>query len=175
MYKRQVQELIHLATASDDLSSFLESSALASDAASDTPCVTISTCHAAKGLEWPIVFLPAIEHGIFPFYRCTTPDEHREERRLLYVAMTRAQRQLYVSWAHRRLVLSEWSDRSPSPFLAPLVDRAPAQPPASPAASPPASPAASPPPKRPRPPPLASRPTPGPARRKTLGVRRRRS
>ena len=184
-----VQELIHLATASDDLSSFLESSALASDVASDTPCVTISTCHAAKGLEWPIVFLPAIEHGIFPFYRCTTPDEHREERRLLYVAMTRAQRQLYVSWAHRRLVLSEWSDRSPSPFLAPLVDRAPptpatpaqppkssaAQPRMSPAASPPASPAASPPPKRPRPPPLAPRPTPGPARRKTLGVRRRRS
>lgn len=174
-----VQELIHLATASPDLSSFLESSALASDPATNTSCVTISTCHAAKGLEWPIVFLPAVELGVFPFYRCSTPDEHREERRLLYVAMTRAQTQLYVSWAHRRLVLSEWSDRAPSPFLAPLVARAPTgqpteQPREQPAASPP-QPAASPPPKRPRPPALRLNPAPRPARRKTLGVRRRRS
>lgn len=109
------------------LATFLESSALTSDLGmQDTGAraVTICTCHAAKGLEWPVVFLPASEDGIFPFYRSTTPDEQREERRLYYVAMTRAQTQLCLTWAHRRLVMSEWCDRSLTPFLKPLVSRA---------------------------------------------------
>lgn len=108
------------------LRAFLESSVLATDVTNEAesrPQVTISTCHAAKGLEWPIVFLPASEDGIFPFYRCTTPDEQREERRLFYVAMTRAETYLYVSWAHRRLVMGEWSTRHLSPFLQPIVSR----------------------------------------------------
>lgn len=69
--------------------------------------VTITTVHAAKGLEWPVVFIPAgeldltiprisynsstVEQGTYPSYRCTEPNEIAEERRLLYVAMTRAQ------------------------------------------------------------------------------------
>ena len=114
--------------ATTPLSAFLESSALASDLGvqegSPPAMVTISTCHAAKGLEWPVVFLPASEDGIYPFYRSTTPEERREERRLYYVAMTRAQTNLILSWSHRRLVMSEWSSRQLSPFLAPLVSKA---------------------------------------------------
>lgn len=56
--------------------------------------VTISTIHAAKGLEWPVVFVPAVQNGIIPHSRAEDQDE---ERRLLYVAMTRAQTLLYLS------------------------------------------------------------------------------
>lgn len=80
--------------------------------------MTITTVHAAKGLEWPVVFIPAgelatqsgrpqifwltisVEQGTYPSYRCTEAHEIAEERRLLYVAMTRAQLFL-VSWIHR--------------------------------------------------------------------------
>ena len=53
--------------------------------------VTITTVHSAKGLEWPVVFIPAVEQGTYPSYRCVEAHEVAEERRLLYVAMTRAQ------------------------------------------------------------------------------------
>jgi DNA helicase-2/ATP-dependent DNA helicase PcrA len=56
--------------------------------------VTISTIHGAKGLEWPVVFIPAVHSGSIPHYRAEEPDE---ERRLLYVAMTRAKALLYLS------------------------------------------------------------------------------
>ena len=59
-----------------------------------TQCVTISTIHAAKGLEWPVVFIPACYNGSIPHSRA---DDHDEERRLLYVGMTRAQAILYLS------------------------------------------------------------------------------
>lgn len=109
------------------LRTFLENSMLASDTAAGVEAndkVTISTCHAAKGLEWPIVFVPAIEDGTFPFYRSVTPEEQREERRLLYVAMTRAATNLYLSNTARRLVAGEWQSRSLSVFLAPLIPKA---------------------------------------------------
>lgn len=60
--------------------------------------VTISTIHAAKGLEWPVVFVPSVHHGVIPHSRAEDQDE---ERRLLYVAMTRAQALLYLSAALR--------------------------------------------------------------------------
>lgn len=132
-----VQELINFASNADatqheptsdssPLRAFLESSSLASEASGSetaTHKVTISTCHAAKGLEWPIVFLPASEEGTYPFYRCTTPDEIREERRLYYVAMTRAQTHLYLTYAERRRVAGEWGARMLTPFLAPLLPK----------------------------------------------------
>ncbi|WFD44186.1 DNA helicase [Malassezia psittaci] len=105
---------------------FLENSMLATDTEAgvkDNDKVTISTCHAAKGLEWPVVFVPAVENGTFPFYRSVSHDEQREERRLLYVAMTRAATNLYLSHATRRLVAGEWQNRSLSTFLAPLLSR----------------------------------------------------
>ncbi|KAK4249372.1 P-loop containing nucleoside triphosphate hydrolase protein [Corynascus novoguineensis] len=80
---------------------FLANVALASDAQTKDdegqrqPLVTISTIHAAKGLEWPIVFVPAVYDGSIPHTRAEDGDE---ERRLLYVAMTRAQSLLYLSW-----------------------------------------------------------------------------
>jgi DNA helicase-2/ATP-dependent DNA helicase PcrA len=63
--------------------------------------VTITTVHAAKGLEWPVVFIPAVEQGTFPMYRCVEPHEIAEERRLLYVAMTRAQVSLVSSFPQK--------------------------------------------------------------------------
>lgn len=69
--------------------------------------VTISTCHAAKGLEWPIVFVPACEDGIFPFYRSIEEKEIDEERRLLYVAITRAQSFCFLSHSAQRMAGGE--------------------------------------------------------------------
>ncbi|KAI8938710.1 hypothetical protein NX059_004576 [Plenodomus lindquistii] len=84
-------------TAADILSKFLANVTLSSAAdqeGSELNQVTISTIHAAKGLEWPIVFLPAMYDGSIPHSRA---EDHDEERRLLYVGMTRAQGLLYLS------------------------------------------------------------------------------
>lgn len=85
----------------DMLGKFLANVALAADAQTsgdkegeERPLVTISTIHAAKGLEWPVVFVPAVYNGSIPHKRA---DDRDEERRLLYVAMTRAQALLYLS------------------------------------------------------------------------------
>lgn len=86
--------------ASDPLSRFLANVALASEVRkeegqeSSTPQITLSTIHAAKGLEWPIVFIPGAYQGSIPHSRAEDTDE---ERRLLYVAMTRAKALLYMS------------------------------------------------------------------------------
>ncbi|HEX3393446.1 MAG TPA: ATP-dependent DNA helicase UvrD2 [Acidimicrobiales bacterium] len=80
--------------------------------------VTLSTFHAAKGLEWPVVFLTGLEQGLVPVGRATTPEARAEERRLLYVAVTRAQRELHCSWAERRRFGAHTMARSPSPWLA---------------------------------------------------------
>ncbi|KAF3054891.1 ATP-dependent DNA helicase srs2 [Daldinia childiae] len=88
--------------ASDDdaLARFLANVSLASDKQTDDKDndgkhqVTVSTIHAAKGLEWPVVFIPAVYKGSIPHMRS---DDDKEERRLLYVAMTRAQALLYLS------------------------------------------------------------------------------
>lgn len=90
------------AQGSDDdlLTRFLSNVSLASDKQTEEkdqegkPLVTISTIHAAKGLEWPVVFVPAVYNGSIPHIRAEDPDE---ERRLLYVAMTRAKALLYLS------------------------------------------------------------------------------
>ncbi|KAH3910986.1 DNA helicase [Parastagonospora nodorum] len=84
-------------TAADVLSKFLANvtlSSLADQNGGEVEQVTISTIHAAKGLEWPVVFLPAMYDGSIPHSRA---DDHDEERRLLYVGMTRAQGLLYLS------------------------------------------------------------------------------
>ena len=84
------------------LSSFLANITLSSDKnvdGQDQECVTISTIHSAKGLEWPIVFIPAVYNGSIPHSRAEDTDE---ERRLLYVAMTRAQALLYLTWPLRQ-------------------------------------------------------------------------
>lgn len=76
--------------------------------------VTISTIHAAKGLEWPVVFVPAVYNGIIPHSRAEDQDE---ERRLLYVAMTRAQALLYLSVPLRVSRSGEELETTPSSFI----------------------------------------------------------
>ncbi len=90
--------------------------------------VPILTLHAAKGLEFEAVFLPALEEGVLPFIReggdCH-PDEVDEEARLLYVGMTRARRLLVMSHAERRTVYGRELERQPSRYLARLLARLP--------------------------------------------------
>ncbi|KAK3332126.1 P-loop containing nucleoside triphosphate hydrolase protein [Cercophora scortea] len=110
-------------TVEDDvLPRFLANVALAADAQKgedgqeSKPLVTISTIHAAKGLEWPIVFVPAVYNGSIPHMRSEDGDE---ERRLLYVAMTRAQCLLYLSYpVYSSMGNGERNELSP--FVAPL-------------------------------------------------------
>ena len=82
--------------------------------------VTLATFHAAKGLEWDSVFLVGLQDGTLPITYATTPSAVEEERRLLYVGMTRARRDLTLSWAQARNP-GQAPRRKPSRFLAPLL------------------------------------------------------
>lgn len=81
--------------------------------------VTLATVHSAKGLEFPIVFVVALEDGIFPSLRVSeeNSDHMEEERRLMYVAVTRAQKRLFLSYAKSRFLYGETQYRTPSRFL----------------------------------------------------------
>ena len=85
--------------------------------------VELVTFHGAKGLEWPVVFLVGLEQGLVPVAHANTPEARREERRLLYVAITRARDDLHCSWAERRAFAGTPLARAPSPWLA-LVEAA---------------------------------------------------
>jgi DNA helicase-2/ATP-dependent DNA helicase PcrA len=79
--------------------------------------VELCTFHAAKGLEWPIVHLAGIEQGFVPISHARTPDARAEEQRLLYVAITRAEEVLRVTWARRRTFGERTVERQPSEHL----------------------------------------------------------
>jgi ATP-dependent DNA helicase UvrD/PcrA len=83
--------------------------------------VTIASLHAAKGLEWDAVFLPALVDGVMPIVYASTPEAVEEERRLLYVGVTRARERLLLSWSLARSPGGRRS-RRPSPFLEPIYD-----------------------------------------------------
>jgi DNA helicase-2/ATP-dependent DNA helicase PcrA len=80
--------------------------------------VTLMTLHTAKGLEWPVVVLTGMEHGLFPLARAEEqPDGLEEERRLCYVGLTRAKDKLYLTWARARRRGGELRPGIPSRFL----------------------------------------------------------
>ncbi len=83
--------------------------------------VVVASFHRAKGLEWPAVWVCGLEQGLVPFGRRSTPSAEAEERRLLYVALTRAERQLSCSWAATRAFGGHSVPREPSPWLAAIT------------------------------------------------------
>lgn len=105
---------------SDGLRDFIDHAALTSDTDKfdRNAAVTLMTAHSAKGLEFPIVFLVGLEDGIFPHSRSVGDlSELEEERRLCYVAITRAEKILYLTHAMRRRFYGEESAAEPSQFL----------------------------------------------------------
>ncbi len=118
------------------LQEYLEQVALITDLDSYDPSldrVTLMTLHAAKGLEFPVVFMTGMEEGLFPHSRSGDGGEEvEEERRLCYVGMTRAMEKLYLSHARRRRVYGDYQFNPPSRFLSEipasaLEDTAPPQ------------------------------------------------
>lgn len=123
-----VQELVNFATHFDEegkrqgMERMLEEIALVSydDTHEETRENTVSlmTMHAAKGLEFPVVFIAGLEEGIFPHAKSLLdPAALEEERRLCYVGITRAKEKLYLSWAARRLLFGEIQMNIPSRFI----------------------------------------------------------
>jgi DNA helicase-2/ATP-dependent DNA helicase PcrA len=114
-----------------DLAAFLQQVALVADAddrRDDDGLVTLMTLHNAKGLEYPVVFMIGCEEGVFPHSRALDEGGLEEERRLCYVGITRAERDLYLTYARTRTVFGARSFGAPSRFLeeipAALTDRA---------------------------------------------------
>jgi DNA helicase II / ATP-dependent DNA helicase PcrA len=142
----RIENLKELANAAHDaevrgetLGDFLDHAALASDTDQIDPNarVTLMTLHAAKGLEFPLVFLAGLEEGLFPHSRTlNSPEELEEERRLCYVGMTRAMNTLILTRAHYRRrygndapelsVPSRFLEEVPSPLVENLGGRSPA-------------------------------------------------
>ncbi len=105
----------------DTLDLFLQQVALVADAdtrSDDEGLVTLMTLHNAKGLEYPTVFITGCEDGVFPHSRALDEGGLEEERRLFYVGVTRAMRQLYLTYARRRAIFGAQAYGLPSRFLA---------------------------------------------------------
>ncbi len=116
------QEFEKLNEGETDLTTFLTDLALVSDLddVEEEPQaeVTLMTLHAAKGLEFPVVFIIGLEEGIFPSYRALMEnDEVEEERRLAYVGITRAEQELYLTNAYSRMLYGRMQNNPPSRFL----------------------------------------------------------
>ena len=109
------------------LESYLENVALISDidSAENNPnYVTLMTVHSAKGLEFPTVFIAGLEEGIFPSGRSLQDDKRlEEERRLCYVAITRAMKRLFLSYAAQRMLYNQLNYNAPSRFIAEIPKR----------------------------------------------------
>jgi len=104
----------------DLLTAFLDHVALVTDldAWDGERGVSLMTLHGAKGLEFPVVFLPGLEEGLLPHFNTQgRPEDVEEERRLFYVGMTRARAQLFLSACRRRRIAGRYQDQLESPFL----------------------------------------------------------
>ena len=86
--------------------------------------VTMMTMHSAKGLEFPVVFIVGMEEGIFPgIQSMSDPEELEEERRLAYVAITRAKKRLYITNASQRMLFGNTRYARPSRFLGEIPEQ----------------------------------------------------
>ena len=112
--------LAEQAPAGTTLQAFVAELAERAAAQHDPPveAITIATLHSAKGLEWPVVFVIGLAEGLLPIGYANTPEAVEEERRLLYVGVTRARDRLRLSWS--RSGTGRSGERSPSRFLADL-------------------------------------------------------
>ena len=124
---QNIEELVSNAvdyeSANDDASlrGFLEEVALISDIDNydaDADAVVLMTIHSAKGLEFPVVYLPGMENGIFPSQQNQLDNEEmEEERRLAYVAITRAKQKLFCTYARERLLYGKTQYNTVSTFI----------------------------------------------------------
>ena len=124
-----LQELVTLAVRYDELGpeegveALIENAALQSDQdelqeKEESDAVRLMTIHASKGLEFPYVFITGLEEGLFPSERPgETKEDTEEERRLFYVALTRAEKKLYLTYAHVRMIFGQQRVNMPSSFL----------------------------------------------------------
>lgn len=106
------------APSGDGLIAWLDASLRADPPQHAGDAVDLVTFHRAKGLEWPVVFVTGLEDGFVPIAHARHAQALAEERRLLYVACTRAERELHCSWAQERSFGARRLPRSPSPYLA---------------------------------------------------------
>ena len=122
-----LQELVNVANEFEPLEEdnvlgeFLSQVSLVSDIdnfENETNHVSLMTLHSAKGLEFPVVFLAGLEDGLFPHQRTyNNPSELEEERRLMYVGVTRAENKLFITYAKRRQLWGDYKYYDPSRFL----------------------------------------------------------
>lgn len=124
-----LQELVSLATRYDELDAeagveaLMENAALQSDqdelqSKEEKDAVRLMTVHSAKGLEFPYVFIAGLEEGLFPHERLDDKGtDHEEERRLFYVALTRAEKKVFLTYAHMRTIFGSQKVNMPSSFL----------------------------------------------------------
>ena len=109
------------------LQGFLEEISLVTDIDNydqGSDAIVLMTIHSAKGLEFPVVFLPGMEEGIFPSQQSAfAPDELEEERRLAYVALTRAEQRVYALCAKERLLFGKTQFNPASRFLSEISDQ----------------------------------------------------
>ncbi len=123
-----INELLAVASDYPDIEKFLESAALSESEIKQhrsNAKITLMTVHAAKGLEFENVFVVGLEEGLFPHSRSMLSgekEEIEEERRLMYVAMTRAKKRLTLSWARSRLVFGGRHGSIPSRFLSEIPE-----------------------------------------------------
>jgi DNA helicase-2/ATP-dependent DNA helicase PcrA len=124
-----INELLAVASQFKTVEKFLESAALSESEIKQhrsNAKITLMTVHAAKGLEFEHVFVVGLEEGLFPHSRSMisgAKEEIEEERRLMYVAMTRAKRKLTLSWSRNRLVFGGRHSAIPSRFLAEIPEK----------------------------------------------------
>ncbi|HVL92573.1 MAG TPA: ATP-dependent DNA helicase UvrD2 [Acidimicrobiales bacterium] len=104
----------------DGFVAWLSAAGRGDDMGPGADAVELTTFHRAKGLEWRVVVVTGLERGLVPIAHADTPAAEAEERRLLYVALTRATDELVCTWAERRTFGSRALARSPSPYLEPI-------------------------------------------------------